>query len=231
MNRLTMVILICFFLVVNFGFTEEAKEADLKNLIGKTVKVRYVTQLGGSGFKVGIVSKVEGDKFCLKWNKQKWVKPIIKKLKDEGSTWISNEKMTGFPFKMKVSTSSIKDELHKVFILEKDKEEVLYYEGNPTYLTKFVTLPKSNVKYEIKGTAKQVSITYRLYGDDTRQERGVRLPWTYEFTAKSGDFLYISAQNMKDEGNIEVNIYKNGYLYKSGSARGGYTIATASGTY
>jgi hypothetical protein len=231
MKNTKILILACFFIFLNFYLSGDSNDVDLKTLVGKTVKARYVTQLGGSGYKVGIVAKIEEDKFCLKWNKKKWVKPIIIKLKEEGSTWICNEKMTGFAFKMKLSCTSISKELHQVYILEEGKEEVLVYEGNPTYLTKFVTLPKSNVKYEIKGTASFVSVTFRLYGDETRQEAKVRVPWTYSFTAKSGDFLYISAQNLGKEGNLEVIIYKDGFLYKRGAARGAFTIASASGTY
>lgn len=88
--------------------------------------------------------------------------------------------------------------------------------------------------YSITGSAKHVSITYQNSSGGTNQTGwSLGVPFSYSGTAKSGDFLYISAQidSSPDSGNITVTIMKNGLYYTSASAFGFPNIATASGSY
>ena len=45
------------------------------------------------------------------------------------------------------------------------------------------------------------------------------------------EFMYLSAQNQNDFGNIMVDIFVDGVPFKYSLAKGGYSIATASGVY
>lgn len=84
------------------------------------------------------------------------------------------------------------------------------------------------VKYEVTGSASKVFVTYENEYGGTSQEE-VYLPWSYTFTAESGDYVYISAQNLGDSGSVTVTIYKDGEVFKTSTSSGGYVIATASG--
>jgi hypothetical protein len=88
------------------------------------------------------------------------------------------------------------------------------------------------VQYQITGTAKHVALTYQNASGGTTQS-GASLPWTYPFSAKSGDFLYVSAQidTSPDAGNITISISKNGSIIQSASAFGFPNIATVSTSY
>jgi len=86
------------------------------------------------------------------------------------------------------------------------------------------------VKYEVTGTAKTVFVTYVNESGGTSQESNVSLPWSYTFTAKPGDFVYISAQNEGETGSVTVTIYKNGSIFKTSTSSGAYVIAEASGS-
>jgi Bacterial Ig-like domain (group 1) len=91
----------------------------------------------------------------------------------------------------------------------------------------------SNVEYRITGTATHCSATYENSTGGTDQ-RGVSVPFSYSWNgAQTGDFLYISCQidTATDRGDILVAIYKNGVLYRSATAVGFPSIATASGSY
>lgn len=88
-----------------------------------------------------------------------------------------------------------------------------------------------NVEYRVSGSAYSVFITYANKTEGTSQEYA-NIPWTYSWSgAKSGQFLYVSAQNQWETGSVTVEIYKNGSLYKTSTSTGAYVIATASGSY
>lgn len=88
-----------------------------------------------------------------------------------------------------------------------------------------------NVEYRVTGSAYSVFITYANKTEGTSQEYA-NVPWTYSWSgAKSGQFLYVSAQNQWDTGSVTVEIYKNGNLFKTSTSTGAYVIATASGSY
>jgi len=88
-----------------------------------------------------------------------------------------------------------------------------------------------NVEYRVSGSAYSVFITYVNKTEGTSQEYS-NTPWSYSWSgAKSGQFLYVSAQNQWDTGSVTVEIYKNGNLFKTSTSTGAYVIATASGSY
>jgi hypothetical protein len=97
------------------------------------------------------------------------------------------------------------------------------------------TSPSGNgrVQYTVTGTAQHVALTYQNSSGGTDQ-KGASLPFSYSWsTAKTGDFLYISAQidTSPDSGSITVTISKNGKTAFTGNATGFANIATASGTF
>lgn len=87
------------------------------------------------------------------------------------------------------------------------------------------------LQYWVNSDCGEVSTTYATAGGGTAQRdfgNGV----VYESDDfSSGDFLYISAQNQCDSGDVTVRIYKRGNIYRETSSSGAYIIATASGTF
>ena len=85
------------------------------------------------------------------------------------------------------------------------------------------------VKYEVTGSATSIDLTYNLDSDDASQENGRAVPWSKSFSADEGNFLYVSAQNGGESGNVTCTIYVDGVAAKTNTSTGGYTIATCSG--
>jgi hypothetical protein len=96
-----------------------------------------------------------------------------------------------------------------------------------------LSVPAPAVEYRITGTARRCDATYENSSHGTNQAT-VDVPFSYTWnSARTGDFLYMSCQisTAGDRGDITVAIYKNGVLYRSGSASGFPNIASASGSY
>src|SRR5215813_8286631 len=71
------------------------------------------------------------------------------------------------------------------------------------------------VTYRVEGTGTtSASVTYSNQGGDTAQKNVVRLPWSESFEARTGAFLYISAQNKQDYGSITAIIVIDGRISK-----------------
>ena len=88
------------------------------------------------------------------------------------------------------------------------------------------------VRYEVLTGGCTASVTYENRSGNTEQ-RTVDNGWTYDFNAKSGAFLYVSAQNDCDSGGVSANIYEfvdfEGYrLTETATSNGAFVIATAS---
>jgi uncharacterized protein YceK len=90
-----------------------------------------------------------------------------------------------------------------------------------------ITTTTYQVEYKVTGTAGTVSLTYTNKDGGTSQESNVSLPWTHSFTAKSGSFVYVSAQNMGASGTVTTTIYRDGKEFKTSTSTGGYVIATS----
>lgn len=72
------------------------------------------------------------------------------------------------------------------------------------------------------------SLTYRNKTGGTEQQE-MKSTWTHTFNGKDGQFLYISAQNNKDNGQVTVTITIDGETLQTATSKGAYVIATASG--
>ena len=110
--------------------------------------------------------------------------------------------------------------------------------------------PQSSMKevvYEVDGTAKYANLTLRNKDGGTEQNQ-VKLPFELKFYAKSGQFLYLSAQKVRatkrvphashDEqelvydgvvGNVHVLVRVSGAVLQEASSHAPYGIATAEG--
>lgn len=81
------------------------------------------------------------------------------------------------------------------------------------------------VTYQVSGSATEASLTYQNGDGGTSQEK-VTLPWS--ITVKAPNFLYISAQNEGDYGDITCTISVDGKVIKTSTSSGSYTIASCS---
>jgi hypothetical protein len=82
--------------------------------------------------------------------------------------------------------------------------------------------------YDVVGEGTgSASVTYTNQSGGTEQ-RDVRLPWHESFPVRSGDFLYISAQNKNGSGSITIYISINKQTRKTASSEGAYVIASSS---
>lgn len=75
------------------------------------------------------------------------------------------------------------------------------------------------------------NLTYsNAYGDTTQQSNQGN-GWYYYFVPKSGQFLYLSAQNQCDGGYVRVKFVKDGVTLRENTSSGSYVIATISGRW
>src|SRR6266511_228235 len=72
-------------------------------------------------------------------------------------------------------------------------------------------------------------ITYTTANSGQSQDTGAALPWSYEYTASSGEFYYVSAQNSQG-GTITCKVTIDGVPTKSTDAHGRFAICTADGS-
>lgn len=86
-----------------------------------------------------------------------------------------------------------------------------------------------SVEYQVTGSASTVFVTYENENGGTSQIASAIVPWSHTFTANSGDFVYISAQNNGDSGSVTVTILEDGNVFKTSTSSGAYVIADASG--
>lgn len=87
------------------------------------------------------------------------------------------------------------------------------------------------VIYRVTGTAARADLTYENASGGTSQTANATLPWTYNRPSKTGDFLYISAQNAGSTGCVTVEIVSGNNTLEHSTSCGAFVIATASRTY
>ncbi len=87
------------------------------------------------------------------------------------------------------------------------------------------------VVYRVTGTAARADLTYENASGGTSQTANATLPWSYNRPSKTGDFLYISAQNAGSTGCVTVEIVGGGNTLETSTSCGAFVIATASRTY
>lgn len=86
---------------------------------------------------------------------------------------------------------------------------------------------EGEVTYQVTGSATEASLTYQNGDGGTSQEK-VSLPWSLTVKAPASNFLYISAQNEGDYGDITCTISVDGKVIKTSTSSGSYTIASCS---
>lgn len=84
------------------------------------------------------------------------------------------------------------------------------------------------VTYQLAGSASSASITIENESGGTEQHT-VSVPWTMEFQARQGQFVYLSAQN-QGSGRLEAIIYVDGQPIQRAETTEQYGIASASGS-
>lgn len=84
------------------------------------------------------------------------------------------------------------------------------------------------VTYEVTGKETiGAALTYTNENGSTEQ-RTAGVPWTKRFPVKTGQFLYLSAQNASEGGTITVQINIDGIPAKTATSFGEAAIASAS---
>lgn len=73
-----------------------------------------------------------------------------------------------------------------------------------------------SVEYRVTGSAPRAALAF--YNESGGMDQiDVAVPWTTAFKAKSGAFLYLSAQNKDAQGDLRVEIVLSGKVVQSGS--------------
>ncbi len=88
---------------------------------------------------------------------------------------------------------------------------------------------KHNVTYRVDGPARG-SITYQNKNGDTSQETDAKLPWSTTIRVSEGSFLYVSAQNSAEFGDMTCTIEIDGSVAETNDSSGAFSICTASST-
>lgn len=94
----------------------------------------------------------------------------------------------------------------------------------------------AEVVYNVTGSAKVADVTYSTASGDTAQQNGVDVPMVSKTTGRpgirttmdSGSYLYISAQNQGQSGDISCSITADGVELAANTSRGAYAIVTCS---
>lgn len=74
-------------------------------------------------------------------------------------------------------------------------------------------------------------VTYSNANGDSTQQNNVTNSWYYWFYPRSGQFIYLSAQNQCGSGFVRVQLVKDGQVVRENTSTGGYVIATVSGRW
>lgn len=88
---------------------------------------------------------------------------------------------------------------------------------------------KTRIEYEVSGSAGSYSITAEA-ADGSTFQRDVGNGVVLDAWIKTGNFIYLSAQNNTGGGTVTCTIRRDGKVYKQTTSEGAYVIATCSGT-
>ena len=86
----------------------------------------------------------------------------------------------------------------------------------------------STITYEVIGSAQRATVVYNT-PHGSSQATNVALPWAFAFNAEARDYLYVSAQVVRGDGEVTVTIRKGASNWKIATAAGFSSVATASG--
>ncbi len=92
--------------------------------------------------------------------------------------------------------------------------------------------PARKVEYRLSGALKPANVIYVTYGRDRGEatQSRVRLPWRLKFTAREGEFLYVSGQFPDRATPIRCEIWVDGKAVHRASSGNSSPIASCSGT-
>lgn len=87
------------------------------------------------------------------------------------------------------------------------------------------------VTYQIGGTGRsRVDLTYRNASGNSQQET-INVPWSIEFQAPAGQFVYLSGQlAVKGKSTVTCKILVDGQVVEEAESEGEYVIASCSGS-
>jgi hypothetical protein len=86
----------------------------------------------------------------------------------------------------------------------------------------------STITYVVIGSAQRATVVYNT-PHGSSQATNVALPWAFAFGAEPKDYLYVSAQVVRGDGEVTVTIRKGASNWRSATATGLASVATASG--
>ncbi len=203
------------------------KESDGRNLAGQYVKVKY-NEYGENREEIGVVilDQIRGSNF-IRLQSIKKNKEVDIHLGKKFEIYILDEEKED----RLVFDSRKREESERAEKAKREKSARLYLKKRKSeFINNIKKYAKYDVQYRITGTCSSVDITYSNQYGGTEQNKNVILPCFVGFNARSGHFLYISAQNNDKYGSVIVEIYKKGKLYKKSESSGAYVIASVSGT-
>lgn len=85
------------------------------------------------------------------------------------------------------------------------------------------------VSYKVTGSAASFDVTLTAPNGNNSQYSGVASGATWSATGNSGDFIYLSAQNATDQGDVTVTLSIDGSTFKTATSSGAYVIASVDG--
>lgn len=89
---------------------------------------------------------------------------------------------------------------------------------------------QERVKYMVKGSAGDYNVTFKCSGDcDAIHEENVPKGWKHNFSARPGDYYYVSVQSNHPRSSVELKVYQNGKLFRKVEKEGDYPLVTISG--
>jgi hypothetical protein len=88
--------------------------------------------------------------------------------------------------------------------------------------------PSSTITYVVDGSAQRATVVYNTPHGSSRATN-IGLPWAFAFSAEPKDFLYVSAEVVRGDGDVTVTIRKGSSYWMGASAAGLASVATASG--
>ena len=87
------------------------------------------------------------------------------------------------------------------------------------------TVDSYEVKYTIE--CSDCDVSYKNQQGETLSEINVSSSWSYSFTGKAGQFVYVSAQNNESLSPAKVTVSANGEVRAEGTSNNRHVLATA----
>lgn len=86
-------------------------------------------------------------------------------------------------------------------------------------------------RYEVRCSRKGFDVTYQNEQGNTEQITINNSDhWSYPFTTRSGEFVYVAAQSHNENATITAKIYFKGNVIEEATSSGSYVIVNAAGS-